>query len=53
MALVVGVSHPELRVGLEPVVLEIEPVFNEQRSSEGVVPDTVAMDPRIAERQRE
>jgi hypothetical protein len=36
MAQVVGVGHAELRVGLEPIVLEIEAVFNEQRPRKGV-----------------
>jgi hypothetical protein len=53
MALVVGVGHAELRVGFEPIVTEIEAVFNEQRPRKGVVPDAVAVNPRIRERQRE
>lgn len=45
-------SHAEARVGPEPILLEIEIVLDEQRTTERVVPHSVAAHPWIDERQR-
>ena len=53
MALVVRVSHPELGVGLEPVIMKIEAVLDEQRPGKSVIPNAVTMNPGITERKRD